>query len=184
MGYTTPKTWAYKEVLSSSDLNTYVKDNIAYLNDSKIGMVVDFAGSSAPTGWLICNGATISQATYAALYAIIGHTYGADPGGGNFILPDCRGKATVGYKSADGDFGALGNVAAGEKTHLLTGVESGEKGHAHPIPCGDVAGGFYDGLAGRGNATESYTATIAAANAANAHNNIQPSIVFNKIIKY
>jgi hypothetical protein len=31
MGYTTPKTWAYKEVLSSSDLNTYVKDNIAYL---------------------------------------------------------------------------------------------------------------------------------------------------------
>ena len=194
MAYTTPKTWAYKEILSSSDLNTYVRDNIAYLNDSKIGMVVDFAGSSAPTGWLICNGATISQTTYAALYAIIGHTYGADPGGGNFILPDCRGKATVGYLAADSNFGALGNVAAGEKTHTLSAAECGGKAHTHPQRLAN--GGFgtsgqYGALSinqtdgntgGAGFSTDNSSLNNTSAD--NAHNNIQPSIVFNKIIKF
>jgi microcystin-dependent protein len=185
MGYTAPKTWAYKEVLSSSDLNTYVKDNIAYLNDSKIGMVVDFAGATAPTGWLICNGATISKTTYAALFAITGHAYGADPGGGNFILPDCRGKATVGYLAADSNFGALGNVAAGEKTHLLTGAESGLQDHRHGRlqNSGNNASGVSAG-SGQGTGNTEYDGYSGAANASSAHNNIQPSIVFNKIIKY
>ena len=154
------------------------------------GTVVDFAGSSAPTGWLICNGATISQATYAALYAIIGHTYGADPGGGNFILPDCRGKATVGYLAADSNFGALGNVAAGEKTHLLTGAESGVPAHNHPQNANSLIGDSNNHWAyptGTPMADISIyganTQNNTAANAASAHNNIQPSIVFNKIIK-
>lgn len=166
------------------------------------GTVVDFAGSSAPTGWLLCNGATVSQATYAALFAITGHAYGADPGGGNFILPDCRGKATVGYLAADSNFGALGNVAAGEKTHTLSAVESGLVGHNHtqdqhrhattgtaisinsgdsPVSYLGTNAGFY-ASSNVGYATATNQAAAAAA-AANAHNNIQPSIVFNKIIK-
>jgi microcystin-dependent protein len=149
------------------------------------GTVVDFAGSSAPTGWLICNGATISQSTYAALYAIIGHTYGADPGGGNFILPDCRGKATVGYLAADSNFGALGNVAAGEKTHLLTSAESGVPAHGHPYhdPYPATKALQWGGGSDWAVNTSAVTGNNTAANASSAHNNIQPSIVFNKIIK-
>jgi microcystin-dependent protein len=168
---------------------------------SPTGSVVDFAGSTAPTGWLICNGATVSQTTYAALYAVTGHSYGSDPGGGNFILPDCRGKATVGYLAADSNFGALGNVAAGEKTHTLTSGESGLVGHNHTQnahshtdpPTGSYGGGTnprftYLGADGApvlntGDTTATNQA-VAAANASSAHNNIQPSIVFNKIIKY
>ena len=152
------------------------------------GTVVDFAGSSAPTGWLICDGATISQTTYAALFAIIGHTYGADPGGGNFILPDCQGKATVGYKSADGDFGALGNVAAGEKTHTLTSGESGVPAHTHPSTGMFVQINAGTAINVKGTGVDTYyapaTGSNTAASASAAHNNIQPSIVFNKIIKF
>lgn len=38
--WTTPKTWAYKETLSSADMNTYVKDNIQYLKDNLIASVI------------------------------------------------------------------------------------------------------------------------------------------------
>jgi microcystin-dependent protein len=54
------------------------------------GTVIDFAGPTAPTGYLICDGSAISQTVYANLYAAIGTYWGA-PGGGNFSLPDMRG---------------------------------------------------------------------------------------------
>lgn len=148
------------------------------------GTVVDYAGSSAPTGWLLCNGATVSQTTYAALFAVTGHTYGADPGGGNFILPDCRGRVSV-AKSTDTEFDVLGETG-GEKTHLLTSGESGLPAHTHQTKVTGGAGAYY---------TPTYVASTSetlsgmyvyantAANASSAHNNIQPYIVFNKIIK-
>lgn len=158
---------------------------IISMDSVQTGMIVDFAGSSAPTGWLICNGAAVSKTTYAALFAITGHAYGADPGGGNFILPDCRGKATVGYLAADADFGALGNVAAGEKTHLLSATESGLPAHEHAVQyLASAAGAGIPNYPLAGGGTNFPTSGGAAQNAASAHNNIQPSIVFNKIIKY
>lgn len=151
---------------------------------SPVGQVVDFAGSSAPTGWLICNGATISQTTYAALYAVTGHSYGANPGGGNFILPDCREKVTVGYKSGSSEFGALGNVAVGEKTHTLDATEI--PSHVHPINAyASSAAGANSYLmrasTGTGSSNPMNSDSIGSGT---AHNNIQPSIVFNKIIRY
>jgi len=59
------------------------------------GLVLAYGGSSAPSGWLMCDGSAVSQSTYAALYAVIGVTYG-DPGGGNFNLPDLKGRFAVG----------------------------------------------------------------------------------------
>jgi len=184
------------------------------------GTVVDFAGSTAPTGWLLCDGSEVSRTTYAALFAVIGTTYGSGDGSTTFNLPDARGKATVGYKSGDSDFGALGNVAAGEKRHTLTAEESGipahnhaDYGHTHGVNdpahghslgnvmCPHTGGGNayrisasgYDGPAPY--AAASYTgisiqtgwssiANNSSASASQSHNNIQPSIVFNKIIKY
>lgn len=55
------------------------------------GMVQMFAGSSAPTGWLTCDGSAISRTTFAALFAVIGTTYGAGNGSTTFNIPDCRG---------------------------------------------------------------------------------------------
>lgn len=55
------------------------------------GSVIDFAGSSAPTGWLICDGSVISRTTYAALFTAIGTTWGVGDGSTTFGIPDARG---------------------------------------------------------------------------------------------
>lgn len=59
---------------------------------SIVGTVAFFARSSAPTGWLKCNGAAISRTDYADLFDSIGTTYGAGDGSTTFNLPDLRGE--------------------------------------------------------------------------------------------
>lgn len=56
------------------------------------GVVTSYVGTSAPAGWLLCNGATVSRTTYAALFAIIGTTHGSGDGSTTFHLPDYRGR--------------------------------------------------------------------------------------------
>jgi microcystin-dependent protein len=59
---------------------------------SIVGTVAFFARSSAPTGWLKCNGAAISRTDYADLFDSIGTTYGTGDGSTTFNLPDLRGE--------------------------------------------------------------------------------------------
>ena len=80
-----------------------------------IGSVTPFAGQSAPSGWLLCNGAAVSRTTYAALYAIIGTTYGSGNGSSTFNLPDMQGRFLLGVNS-DHARGTKG----GEESHILT----------------------------------------------------------------
>lgn len=56
------------------------------------GLVANFARSSAPTGWLRCNGAAISRTAYAELFAAIGTTFGQGDGATSFNVPDLRGE--------------------------------------------------------------------------------------------
>lgn len=78
------------------------------------GSVYTFAGATVPTGWLKCNGALLSRTTYAALFAVIGTTYGAGDGSTTFALPDLRGEFVRGFDDARGvDTGrALGSAQA------------------------------------------------------------------------
>ena len=66
------------------------------------GSVYTFAGSTVPTGWLKCNGALLSRTTYAALFAVIGTTYGAGDGSTTFALPDLRGEFVRGFDDGRG----------------------------------------------------------------------------------
>ena len=52
------------------------------------GSYIQFAGSQAPAGFLVCNGGEISRATYSALFAVIGTTYGSGNGSTTFNLPN------------------------------------------------------------------------------------------------
>lgn len=58
---------------------------------SIIGAVTMFAGATAPNGWHLCDGTAVSRTGYAALFAVIGTTYGAGNGTTTFNLPDTRG---------------------------------------------------------------------------------------------
>jgi len=65
------------------------------------GFIMAYAtDSSAPTGWLICNGASLSTTTYANLFAAIGYAYGGS--GANFNIPDFRGCFLRGFDDGRG----------------------------------------------------------------------------------
>jgi microcystin-dependent protein len=64
------------------------------------GVVSPYAGSSAPTGWLLCNGAAVSRATYAALFAVCSTTFGIGDGSTTFNLPNLQNRIPVGVGSA------------------------------------------------------------------------------------
>lgn len=62
-----------------------------------VGMLGQFALTSAPTGWVICDGRVLSRAVYAELFAVLGTAY--DTGGetvSEFRVPDLRGRVIAG----------------------------------------------------------------------------------------
>ena len=63
------------------------------------GSIMAFAASSAPTGWLICDGSAVSRTTYAALFAVVGTTWGVGDGSTTFNVPDLRGQFLRGFDS-------------------------------------------------------------------------------------
>lgn len=98
------------------------------------GCIFDYTATTAPTGYLLCNGAAVSRTTYAALFAIIGTTFGVGDGSTTFNVPDTRKRVRVGYNSGsvssptnvttglEENYGALGNTG-GEVSHDLTVAE-------------------------------------------------------------
>ena len=57
-----------------------------------VGMISAFGVATAPTGWIICNGAAIARSgTYATLFAVISTAWGVGDGSSTFNLPDLRG---------------------------------------------------------------------------------------------
>lgn len=90
------------------------------------GSIVMFAGSSAPSGWLICDGSAVSRSSYPELFEVIQTTYGAGDGSTTFNLPDLKGRVLVG-PSPDIALHSTG----GEEAHSLS---SGEiPTHSHTV---------------------------------------------------
>jgi microcystin-dependent protein len=81
------------------------------------GTVFPFAGSSAPSGWLLCAGQStgILRTTYKRLFAVIGTTYGAGDGSTTFNLPDLRGRSAFGKDD-------MGGSAASRLTSPASGI--------------------------------------------------------------
>ena len=66
------------------------------------GFVGPYAGSSAPSGWLLCFGQAISRTAYAGLFTTISTTYGSGDGSTTFNLPDLRGRVIAGKDDMGG----------------------------------------------------------------------------------
>lgn len=99
-------------------------------DQTPVGLIAPYAGSIAPLGYLLCDGAAVSRTIYADLFGIIGVTYGAGDGVTTFNLPNLKGKVIVGYNALEVEFDNLGETG-GEKTHALTTAELAVHSHAN-----------------------------------------------------
>lgn len=107
------------------------------------GAVTAFAGASAPSGWLLCNGAAVSRTSYAALFAVCGTTYGAGDGSTTFNLPNLKSRVPVGLDAATPAFDALGETG-GEAAHTLTAEEIAAHSHPNTLTNNVVASTAHD----------------------------------------
>ena len=145
-----------------------------------IGAIMPFGGGAVPANYLFCNGQAVSRTTYAQLFSVIGTTFGVGDGSTTFNVPNLKGKVPIGYNFADSDFYPCGKTG-GTKTVTLT--ENQIPSHRHTGTSGDwgTSSGQYGVLsnyAGVGNAV--YTGYTGGGQ---AHNNLQPYLVVNYIIK-
>jgi len=67
-----------------------------------VGSVIMHAASTAPSGWLECDGSTVNRSTYPDLFNVIGSTFGAGDGSTTFGLPDLRGEFVRGWDNGRG----------------------------------------------------------------------------------
>ena len=107
--------------------------NSAPSTNNIVGEVRVWSAGVAPSGWLLLDGTTISQATYADLYAVVGDAYTAVPNGTTFDLPDSQGRVIVGV---GGSF-TLGLTGGLENTTLL---EANLPAHSHGVNCYSLVG--------------------------------------------
>jgi microcystin-dependent protein len=113
------------------------------------GVYMPFGGSTAPTGWLSCDGAAVSRTTYASLFAAIGTTYGTGDGSTTFNVPNMGDRIAVG-KSGTRTLGATGgasNVTPSGSVANTTLTEAQMPSHYHNTGTGHQ---FYGGTGGMG----------------------------------
>jgi len=89
------------------------------------GTIMPYAGSSAPTGWALCDGSAISRTTYSTLFAIVSTTYGSGDGSTTFALPDLRGRTVFGKDNMGGTTASRLTSSGG-----ITGTTLGATGGA------------------------------------------------------
>ena len=88
---------------------------------SLAGTIQMFAGSTAPRGWLICDGSAISRTDYAVLFNVIGTTYGTGDGSTTFNLPNFCGRTPLGVGTGDATDATAHTLGqkSGTETHTL-----------------------------------------------------------------
>ncbi|GAB4172335.1 MAG: hypothetical protein Fur0032_11720 [Terrimicrobiaceae bacterium] len=178
---------------------------IKALHGVPAGTVVAFAGTVAPVGWLHCDGGEHLKADYPTLSAVIANVYGTASSPDKFRVPDLRGRTVIGV--GKGDAPIVGGIEPanwllglkfGAERHLLSLAEMPKHnhnvrdlGHDHPTspdrfaPHSNSGSGYDDASSGGARRTGTGHANIAQDDRGGdqPHNNMQPSLVLNYIIK-
>lgn len=159
-----------------------LKSDLVGLGVSPTGCVLPYAGSSAPSGWVLCDGTLYNrhQSEYSGLYTVIGYVYGGN--GNHFNVPDLQGRVPIGSGTGSGLTERTVAQTGGAETHTLSLTEI--PNHQHYTQIGLAAEGvgtgganiYSNGVANSGQITS-------AVGGGGAHNNMQPFLVLNYIIK-
>jgi len=108
--------------------------------------IVPWTDSSVPSGFLECNGTAVSRTTYAALFAIVGTTYGVGDGSTTFNLPDLQDNVPVGKSGTKpiastggaNTVASTGNVGGSTANATLSTAQLAS--HSHSISTGAPPG--------------------------------------------
>jgi len=183
----------------ASDFRTYIMP---------AGSVIPYAGASAPTGFLFCDGSAVSRTTYATLFTALGgesSPYGLGDGSSTFNLPDLRGRVVAGKDNMGGSSAnnltdqsgglngdTLGDTGGSETQGL---AEANLPAHTHTfsdtdsITVGTLVSGDSVNRGGSGqlfsnnSVTVSISGTTSSVGSGTAHNNVQPTIILQYIIR-
>lgn len=162
------------------------------------GTILPYAGTAAPTGYLLCDGSAISRTTNSDLFALIGTDYGVGDGSTTFNIPDLRGRVIAGQDDMGGTSanrltGQAGGVdgdtlgaTGGAETHTLTEAQIPSHNHGGIEPSGGVGtntNGFDVDDPDNGNPSTEVEKFTTNTGGDQAHNNVQPTIILNYIIK-
>lgn len=114
-----------------------------------VGTIIPFAGASSPSGFLLCDGTSVSSSNYLALHSVISNTYGGSAytgaAGLSFNLPDYRGRTLIGAGTGSGLTARTLGGTVGTETHTLANgnipslTSSNAGSHSHtPSASGSV----------------------------------------------
>ena len=158
-----------------------VTDKRLYHNDpTPIGVPVPYTGTTAPAGYLLCDGSAVSRTTYSALFAVCSTAYGVGNGTTTFNVPDMQGRVPVGIGASG--VTNLGDTG-GEQTHTLTVAELAAHHHTDTLDLYALENATGRAYGTSGCAYGSAVITSDDTGDGDAHQNMQPYVGFNYIIK-
>ena len=162
------------------------------------GAVIPFGGETAPSGWLLCRGQSVSRENYAALFDVIGESYGEGDGISTFGVPKMQGRVPVGLDleaTESPNFSFLGQGVGSARvaltvdqmpahTHRIEGGTAGATTRLRSASARLTEGSSYNAAAWFGTGYSGIdNVRTTEVGAGQSHSNVQPSRVFNYIIK-
>jgi microcystin-dependent protein len=179
-------------IANVTGLQTELDGKAPVASGAPTASMMPFAGTSAPTGWLFCDGSAVSRTTYAALFAVVSTRYGVGDGSTTFNLPDLRSRFVRGAAST----GSLSGSTAGADSHTHTGSAASAGAHTHSFSATTSASAnetVNDASPTQSVATNSHTHTVSGTTgsdgahthtvSADSSSNVPVHLAFNWIIK-
>jgi microcystin-dependent protein len=153
------------------------------------GMLAPYAGLLEPAGWIFCHGQAISRTTFSDLFSAVGTTYGVGDGSTTFNVPDLRGRTIAGVDNMGGT--SAGRITSGGSgiSGTTLGASGGEEVHTLTMNEGPAytrsldAGTLTGTGSGSGALLNSNEPGVVVDGGGSPHQNTQPTIMLNYIIK-